>query len=147
MERVEDLLGRTDIVHDHFKELFTDPLHKETPGWIWPRWPQEVLQFLPLIDNQSRKRTSCAEDHLVIEMLSSWTETFGKLLQSAFSWTEDDDMLWARQLVTMVRKILQQLAGQAMRTRRSPQYGHVPGRQAHEDAWWNKLLSGRYQFL
>ena len=74
-------------------------------------------------------------------------ETFGKLLQSAFSWTEDDDMLWARQLVKMVRKILQQLAGQAMRTRRSPQYGHVPGRQAHEDAWWNNLLSGRYQSL
>ena len=38
MERVEDLLGRTDIVHDHFKELFTDPLHKETPEWIWRRW-------------------------------------------------------------------------------------------------------------
>ena len=29
-------------------------------------------------------------------------------------------------------KILQQLAGQAMRTRGGPQYGHVPGRQAHE---------------
>ena len=40
----------------------------------------------------------------MIEMLSSWTETFGKLLQSAFSWTEDDDMLWVRQLVTMVKK-------------------------------------------
>ena len=66
-------------------------------------------------------------------------------------------MLWARQLVTMVKKkngklavrgfrpiamlptmyrvyskVLQQLAGQAIRTRYSPQYGHVPGRQAHE---------------
>ena len=29
-------------------------------------------------------------------------------------------------------KILQPLVGQAMRTRRSPQYGHVLGRQAHE---------------
>ena len=29
-------------------------------------------------------------------------------------------------------KILQQLAGQAMRTRSGPQYGHVPGRQAHD---------------
>ena len=61
-------------------------------------------------------------------------------------------MLWARQLVTMVKKkngkltmrgvrpiamlprmyrlfskILQQLAGQAIHTRRSRQYGHVPG--------------------
>ena len=40
----------------------------------------------------------------MIEMLRSWTETFRTLLQSAFSWTEDDDMLWARQLVTMVKK-------------------------------------------
>ena len=29
-------------------------------------------------------------------------------------------------------KTLQQLAGQALQTRRGPQYGHVPGRQAHE---------------
>ena len=30
MEWVEDFQGRADIVHDHFKELFTDTLHKET---------------------------------------------------------------------------------------------------------------------
>ena len=66
-------------------------------------------------------------------------------------------MLWARQLVTMVKKkngkltmrgfrpiamlptmyrlfskILQHSAAQAIHSRRSPQYGHVPGRQAHE---------------
>ena len=34
-ERVEDLPGRTDITHDHFQELFTDPLQKETPERIW----------------------------------------------------------------------------------------------------------------
>ena len=28
----------------------------------------EALEPLPFIDSQSRKRTSCAEDHLVIEM-------------------------------------------------------------------------------
>ena len=27
-----NLQGRTDTVHDHFKELFTDPLHWVTPG-------------------------------------------------------------------------------------------------------------------
>ena len=70
MERVEALHGRTDIVHDHFKELFTDPLHKEAPEWIWQRWPWEVLRSRPIIDSQRvmkaafafRKRTSCAED-------------------------------------------------------------------------------------
>ena len=36
-ERVEDLQGRTDIVHNHFKELFTDPLHKEILEWIGQR--------------------------------------------------------------------------------------------------------------
>ena len=110
-----------------------------------------------------RKRTSCADDHLVIEMLKEldedmW-ETFAKCFQFRLlnHWTEDQDMLWARQLVTMVKKkngkltmrgfrpiamlptmyrlcsrVLQQLAGQAIHTRYSPQYGHVPGRQAHE---------------
>ena len=43
-ERVEDLQCRTDIVHKHFKELFTDPLHKETPEWTWQRRLYEVLQ-------------------------------------------------------------------------------------------------------
>ena len=55
-ERVEDLQGRTDIVHKHFKELFTYPLHKETPEWIWQRWPYEVLQSLPTIDGGSAHR-------------------------------------------------------------------------------------------
>ena len=70
-------------------------------------------------------------------------------------WTEDQDMVWARLLVTMVKKkngkltmkrfrpiamlptmyrlyskVLQQLAGQAIHSRYGPQYGHVPGRQA-----------------
>ena len=65
--------------------------------------------------------------------------------------------MWKQQLVTMVKKkngkltirgfrpiatlptsyrlfstTLQQLAGQALRSRRGPHYGHVPGRQAHE---------------
>ena len=35
-ERVEDLQGRTDIV-------------RETPEWIWQRWPHEVLQSLPTV--------------------------------------------------------------------------------------------------
>ena len=30
-DRIENLQGRTDIVHDHFKELLTDPLH-------WKHW-------------------------------------------------------------------------------------------------------------
>ena len=34
-ERVQDLQGRTDIVHKHFKELFTE--------WMWQRWPYEVF--------------------------------------------------------------------------------------------------------
>ena len=117
-ERVEDLQGRTDIVHKHFKELFTDPLHKETLEWVWQRWPNEVLQSLRTIDSKRvsdaayafRKRTSCAEDHLVIEMLRKLDDDIWETLAKCFQfrllnhWTEDQDMLWARQLVTMVKK-------------------------------------------
>ena len=77
IKKAEDLDGRTNIVHQHFKELFTDLLQKAIPEWIWQRWPHEVLQSLPTIDSERvrdaaysfRKRTSCADDHLVIEML------------------------------------------------------------------------------
>ena len=58
--RVEDLQGRTDIVHNHFKELFTDPLHKETPERFWQRWPCEVLQSLPTIDSQRVREAAFA---------------------------------------------------------------------------------------
>ena len=117
-EKVEDLDGRTSIVHQHFKELFTDPRQKEIPEWIWQRWPYEVLQSLPTIDSERvrdaayafRKCTSCADDHLVIEMLREldqdiW-ETLARSLQFRLlnHWTEDQDMMWARQLVTMVKK-------------------------------------------
>ena len=83
-------------------------------------------------------------------------------------------MLSARQLVTMAKKngkhtkrgfrpiamlptmyrlyskVLQQLAGQAIHTRYSRQYGHVPGRQAREVVFilprmWSKQTSGEYQ--
>ena len=155
--RVEDLLGRTDIVHNHFKELFTDPRHEEGPHWLWQRWPHEVLNSLPTIDSKRvreaayafRKRTSCAEDHLVIEMLRGLDENMWQTLARCFHfrllnrWTEDEDMLWARQLVRMVKKkngkltmrgfrpiamlptmyrlyskVLQQLAGQVIHTLR-----------------------------
>ena len=39
-ERVEDFGGCTSIVHQHFMELFTDPMQKEIPEWMWRRWPQ-----------------------------------------------------------------------------------------------------------
>ena len=51
-ERIEHLQERTDTVHVDFKELFTDPLHWETPDWIWQRCPWEVLQSLARIDSQ-----------------------------------------------------------------------------------------------
>ena len=51
-EKVEHLKGRTDIVHGHFKELFTDPSHAEIPEWIEQRWPCETLHSLPMIDGE-----------------------------------------------------------------------------------------------
>ena len=110
--------GTTGIVHNHFKELFSDQLHKETPEWTWQRWPREVLQSLPTINSQRvrkaayafRKRTSCVDDHLVIEMLRELDDDVWETLATCFQfrllnhWTEDEDMLWARHLVTIVKK-------------------------------------------
>ena len=104
-----------------------------------------------------RKRTSCAEDHLVIEMFRELDEDIWETLANCFQfrslnhWTEDEDVGYdgqdkERQVddervppncnapvdLPPFSKILQQLAGQAVRSRRCPQYGHVPGRQAHD---------------
>ena len=90
-------------------------------------------------------------------------------------WTEDTESVWRTQLVIMVKKkngkftmrgfrqiamlptnyrlyskTLQQLLGGALQSRRGPQYGHVPGRQAHEVVWmlrrewWNKVWNGKF---
>ena len=32
-ESVKDLQGRTDLVHDHFQELFADPMHRDFRGY------------------------------------------------------------------------------------------------------------------
>ena len=111
-----------------------------------------------------RKRTSCADDHQVIEMLRELNQDIWETLARCFLfrllnlWTEDQDMLWARQLVTMVKKMNGKLTmrgfppdchaaddvqvvlknattvggARLSHTRNGPQYGHVPGRQARE---------------
>ena len=71
------------------------------------RWPQEVLYSLPTVDSQRveeaayalRKRTSCADDHLVIEMLRELEDDTWRTLAKCFQfrllnhWTEYEDML------------------------------------------------------
>ena len=49
-EKMEHLQGRTDIVHEHFKDYFTDPLHAEVPEWIGQGWLWETLHSLPMTD-------------------------------------------------------------------------------------------------
>ena len=61
--RVEDLDGRTSIVHQQFKELFTDAMQKENPECIWQRWTYGVLQSLPTIDSE-KVRDGAYDDHL-----------------------------------------------------------------------------------
>ena len=45
--------------------------------------------------------------------------------------------------VRLYSKVLQQLAGQAIHTRHSPQYDHVPGRQAHEVVFILRRMVGQ----
>ena len=112
LDRMDNLQGRTDIIHDHIKELFTDPLDWETPKWIWQRWPREVSQSLPRIDSQTVREvtcafcqlTTCAEDHLVIDMFQELNEDIWGTLAKCFQlnhWTEDADAMWSTQFVTL----------------------------------------------
>ena len=43
-------------------------------------------------------------------------------------------------LYRIYSKTLQQVAGGALQMRRGPQYGHVPGREAHEVVWMLKRM-------
>ena len=91
MEKVEDIQGRMEIVHKHFCTLFTDTIEAVIPEWIDRRWLRETLEALPVIDGERvreitwafRKRTSCAEDQVVIEMLREWTRICGTQLHAA----------------------------------------------------------------
>ena len=115
---MEHLQGRTDIVHEQLKERFTDPSHADAPEWIEQRWPRESLLPLPMIDGDRvreiafdlRKHTSCAADHVVIEMLRELDSDIRETIASCFQfrllnhWTEDTDSVWKTQLVPMVKK-------------------------------------------
>ena len=104
-----------------------------------------------------RQRTSCVEDHLVIEVLRELGEDIWETLALLIHWTEDADTMWSWRLVALVKKkngllsmrgfhpiavlptifrfyseILKSLAGPALEWRRGPRYRHVWGRQAHE---------------
>ena len=122
---------------------------------IEQRWPRESLFSLPMIDGgrvseisfDFLKRTSCAADHVVIEMLRELDSDIWETIASCFQfrllnhWTEDTDSVWKTQLVTMVKKkngkltmlptiymlcstTLQQLPGGALQSTHGPQYGH-----------------------
>ena len=99
-ENVEYLIGRSDIVHDHFKELFTDPSHAETSEWIEQRWLRENLHSLPTIDGERvketafafRKRTSCAEDMVVIEMLREFDSDIWETIAGCFQVQADESL-------------------------------------------------------
>ena len=57
-----------------------------------------------------RKRTSCAADLVVIEMLRELDSDVWETIANCFQfrllnhWTEDTDSVWKTQLVTMVKK-------------------------------------------
>ena len=142
------------------------------------RWPYEILLAFPMIDCarvreiafEFRKRTSCAGDQIVIEMLRELDPDIWETITSCFQfrlfnhWTEETEELWKTQQITMVKKkngkltmrgfcpiamlpaiyrvyskTLQQLAGQALRSRRGPQYWC-----GCSDGQWSRPLSGKF---
>ena len=164
---MEHLQGRTEIVHEHFKELFNDTSHADIPESIEQRWPWETLESLPLIDGERvreiawafRNRTWCVEDQIVIEMLRELDSDIWSTLVSCFQhrllnhWTEATDKLSNMQLVTMVKekKRKQQLTGQAPQSRRSPQFGHVPVAKPMKwcgcsDEWRSRPQSDKFRY-
>ena len=116
-EKVDRLDGRTDIVHKHFKELFTDHSRAVIPEWIEQRWPCEILLALPMIDGARVREiafdfriTSCAGDQIVIEMLRELDPDICETIASCFQFkllnhcTEETEELWKTQQTTMVKK-------------------------------------------
>ena len=138
-ERVEDLQGQTDIVHKHFMELFTDPLHKETPEWIRQRWPNEVLQSLPTIDGQRVREAAYAGRRHVgntrklfpfqtAESLDGGSgHAVGKT--AGYDGQEKERQTRSQRCTSCTQKCCN---GWQVRQSTCPQCGHVPGRQAQE---------------
>ena len=84
LDRIGSLQGRTDIVDDHFKELFTDPLHQDTPDWMWQWWPREDNPFQGLTARDWGRPPSFAipPTHIVLGG-RRWLWTSGRLWQSS----------------------------------------------------------------
>ena len=84
---------RTEVVRKHFWVLFTDTTNEVLPAWIEQRWPREVLKALPRVDAERvreitwmfRKKTSRADDHVVIEMVRELEMDIWEELHSASS--------------------------------------------------------------
>ena len=102
--RIGSLQGRTDIVDDHFKELFTDPSHRtgcgsDGQGRTIPSkdWQPEIEGGrLPLHSaNEHRARRTTV-------IVDIW-ETLAKFWLPNH-WTEDADAMCSKQLVAMVKK-------------------------------------------
>ena len=60
-EKVEHLQGLTDIVYEHFEELFKDPSHAAVLEWIWQRWPWVTLHSLLTIDCERERTGECLD--------------------------------------------------------------------------------------
>ena len=54
-EKVEHLDGRADIVHRHFKDLFTTNLMLSYLSGIEQQWPYEIILALPMMVHVSVK--------------------------------------------------------------------------------------------
>ena len=86
-EKVDHLQGRTDIVHETLQRTFHRFIKRRNT------WPWESLDSLPTIDGERVgeiaspfwKRTSCAEDQVVIEMLRELDRTSRKPSRAVFS--------------------------------------------------------------
>ena len=78
------------MMYNHFVELFIDPRNEKA----LERWPREILSSLSKCDSLRVReitydafcwRTSCAEDHLVTEMMGELDEAIWEKLADLFN--------------------------------------------------------------
>lgn len=117
MQKTYDADKKGELLYSFYHNLFNG-VDFTVPSWIFMRWHPRVLLQLPAISGTLvrlvalgfGKGKSCADDHIVFEMLYELGHDFYDMLAEAFRfrllnhWTEDDDKSWAINIITLLEK-------------------------------------------
>ena len=109
-----DPAHKANLLFSFYYDLFKSS-NPDVPEWVHARWSADVLREVPALTGSlvrlaalgCHKRKSCAEDHVVFEMLHALDQEFFDILAYAFRFrllnhfSESGDDVWESNVITL----------------------------------------------